>query len=143
LVAFSAADQALSRSHQFFKISFTGSFVITIFVAFGFLLWHNYIKPRTADRPARGWPPEGRIVMTPRAPNYYPISVSLIMEFTYALQVADPRPPGGCPPSGRIWCFQLLLISNVISEWIVIRRRLWGHNDMLFRRPTPGWSISP
>jgi hypothetical protein len=26
------------------------------------------------------------------------------------------RPLGGWPPSGRIWCFQLQLISNVISE---------------------------
>jgi hypothetical protein len=65
------------------------------------------------------------------------------MEFTYALRVADPRPRGGWPPSGRVWCFQLLLIYNVISEWILIRRRLWGHNDTLFGRPTPGWSISP
>ena len=36
------------------------------------------------------------------------ITVPLFMEFTYALRVADPRLRGGWPPSGRIWCFQLL-----------------------------------
>jgi hypothetical protein len=40
-------------------------------------------NPRAADRPAGGWPSEGRILMTPqRPPNYYPFSVPLIMEFT-------------------------------------------------------------
>jgi hypothetical protein len=38
---------------------------------------------RAADRPAEGWPPKGRIVMTPQLPpDYYPFSVPLIMEFT-------------------------------------------------------------
>jgi hypothetical protein len=36
-------------------------------------------NPRAADRPAGGWPPEGRIVMTP---DYYPFSVCLIMAAT-------------------------------------------------------------
>jgi hypothetical protein len=41
-------------------------------------------NPRAANRPAGGWLPEGRIVMTPYLPpNYYPNSVPLIMEFTY------------------------------------------------------------
>jgi uncharacterized C2H2 Zn-finger protein len=40
-------------------------------------------NPWAADRPARGWSPEGRIVMTPyRHSNCYPISVCLIMVTT-------------------------------------------------------------
>jgi hypothetical protein len=39
--------------------------------------------PWAAGRPPGGWLPEGRIVMTPKlSPNYYPFSISLIMEFT-------------------------------------------------------------
>jgi hypothetical protein len=39
-------------------------------------------KPRAADRPAWGWPPEERIILSPELPsNYYPFSVPLIMEF--------------------------------------------------------------
>jgi hypothetical protein len=39
--------------------------------------------PRVANGPADGWPPEGRIIMTPYlSPEYYPFSVPLIMEFT-------------------------------------------------------------
>jgi acetylornithine deacetylase/succinyl-diaminopimelate desuccinylase-like protein len=34
------------------------------------------VDPRPADRPAGGWPPSGRIIMSPqRPPNYYPFSV--------------------------------------------------------------------
>jgi hypothetical protein len=40
LVAFSLFDPALSRSHQLFKISFTGSFAVSI------LEWHSFIFPR-------------------------------------------------------------------------------------------------
>jgi hypothetical protein len=37
-------------------------------------------NPGAADRRAGGWPPERRIIMTPyRLPNYYPISVCLII----------------------------------------------------------------
>jgi hypothetical protein len=40
-------------------------------------------NPLAANRPARGWPPEGHIIMTPELPpNYYPFSIPLIMEFT-------------------------------------------------------------
>jgi hypothetical protein len=40
-------------------------------------------RPLAADRPAGGWPPAGRIIMTPQSPpDYYPFSVPLIMEFT-------------------------------------------------------------
>jgi hypothetical protein len=39
-------------------------------------------NPR-ANRPAGGWPPKGRIIMSPLLPpNYYPFSDSLIIEFT-------------------------------------------------------------
>jgi hypothetical protein len=38
------------------------------------------------DRPAGGWPPEARIVMTPQLPpNYYSFSVCLIMGSTVQL----------------------------------------------------------
>jgi hypothetical protein len=41
-------------------------------------------NPRAADRPAEGWSPEGRIVMTPQLPpNRYPFSVPLMMEFAF------------------------------------------------------------
>jgi nitric oxide synthase oxygenase domain/subunit len=40
-----------------------------------------------ADKPARGWPPAGLIVMTP----YYPFSVRLIMEFTIRKLIDDKR----------------------------------------------------
>jgi uncharacterized membrane protein len=35
---------------------------------------------RVADRPARGWPPIGRIIMNPYcSPNYNPFGICLIM----------------------------------------------------------------
>jgi hypothetical protein len=38
----------------------------------------------------------------------------------YALRVTIPwpsyRPPGGWLPSGRNWCFRLLLVSNIIFQ---------------------------
>jgi hypothetical protein len=47
------------------------------------LLIDSKLNHRAAERPAGGWPPEGRIVMTPWPSNYYPFSVLHIMEFTF------------------------------------------------------------
>jgi hypothetical protein len=50
---------------------------------------------------------------------YYQSYESLCMHFQMKPAGRHPwaayRPPGGWPPSGRILCFQLLLISNDIS----------------------------
>jgi hypothetical protein len=46
-----------------------------------YTLW--VARPRVAVRPAGGWVPTGRIVMSPwLPPDYYPFSVSLIMKLT-------------------------------------------------------------
>jgi hypothetical protein len=47
-------------------------------------------SPGVADRPAGGWPPEGRIVMTPQLPlQYYPFSVCLFMGTTFFVKAVD------------------------------------------------------
>jgi hypothetical protein len=44
-------------------------------------------NPQAADKPAWGWPPEWRIVMTPKRPsNHYPFCVCLIMASTTSIQ---------------------------------------------------------
>jgi hypothetical protein len=40
-------------------------------------------NPWAADRPAKGWPPEGHIITTPQWPSkYYPFRICLIMAST-------------------------------------------------------------
>jgi hypothetical protein len=60
-------------------------------------------NPRVADRPAGGWLPEGRFIMTSRRPaNYYPFSVSLIMEFTDSTNVMTGYKTGAIALTERL-----------------------------------------
>jgi hypothetical protein len=77
-------------------------------------------NPMEADWPAGGWPPKGRIVMTPLLPpNYYPFSVPLIMELTQSktayhthtlpVSVGQPHPLSKtrCRPATSILCYTM------------------------------------
>jgi hypothetical protein len=58
-------------------------------------------NPRAADRPTGGWPPEGRIGMTPqRLPNYFPLTVCLIMA-AHLQEEARARAEGPLLAGGR------------------------------------------